>query len=415
MTEQVFLPAEIEQMAQNVSIEKRNEVQAVLNHVFNGVTKMRDQLDLVVVTDENDKTSMKMANTIRLGVRDARIQGAKEFDAKREELRIKMLSDKTEDSLWLKSRQVMEILTKEIEANAKWKEETKERIEAERKELKIHERIMKVLKFSSDVFSSEFENMSDSMFDLFLSGLEKQYNDKIEAEKQAEAERIEKGRILQLFAERKESIIDLWKYVTAEYRNMNLGELSDEQWNDLKTALTESKIYEDAENERVRLENERLQKESERKELELKAEREKAEKELKLQKELAEKEAKRLADIAEKQRIELEAKQKTIEETARIEREKAEAKQAQLEAEIKAKNEAELKAKQDIERKEKERIEAEKQAAKAPDKIKLTKWIESLNIAIPKTNDLSATVTASDISAKFEGFKKWAKSEIEKL
>ena len=73
MTEQVFLPAEIEQMAQDVSVEKRNQVQTVLNHVFNGVTKMREQLDLVVVVDENDKTSMKMANTIRLGVRQVRL------------------------------------------------------------------------------------------------------------------------------------------------------------------------------------------------------------------------------------------------------------------------------------------------------------------------------------------------------
>jgi len=374
MTEQVFLPAEIEQMAQDVSVEKRNQVQTVLNHVFNGVTKMREQLDLVVVVDENDKTSMKMANTIRLGVRQVRLDAEKEFDQKRLEVQQQMLSFKTEDSLWLKAKQVMQILTKEIEETAKWKEATKERIEAERKECIIQDRIIKVSKFNNEVVSTEYANMSDSMFDLFLSGLEKQYNDKIEAEKQAEAERL--------------------RIIEAEKETARIKAIEDE---------------------RIRTENANLKAEAERKELELKAEREKAEKELKLQKELAEKEAKRLSDIAEKQRIESDAKQKAIEETARIEREKAEAKQAQLEAEIKAKNEAELKAKQDIDRKEKEGIETEKQAAKAPDKQKLTKWIESLNIAIPELNDLSATVTASDISAKFEGFKKWAKSEIAKL
>jgi len=332
MTEQVFLPAEIEQMAQNVSIEKRNEVKNVLNHIFNGVSKMREQLDLVVVHDENDKTSMKMANTIRLGVRQERLNGEKEIDKKREELRLKMLSDKTEDSLWLKSKQIMQILTKEIEETAKWKEATKERIEAERKELKTQERIIKISKFNPEINRNEFENMSDSMFDLFFASIEKQYNDKIEAEKQAEAERLEKERIQKLHNERKEALLMFWKYVAPEHQYDNLGELTDAEWLNLGKTLDDRKKSEDQENERIRIENERLQKE-----------------------------------------------------------------------------------KQEAERKEKERIEAEKKAAKAPDKEKLTKWIESLNIAIPELNDLSATVTASDISSQFEGFKKWAKSEIAKL
>ena len=44
----VKLPAEVEQLAQGVTVEKRNEVQSVLNHVFNGVSSMREQLDKVV-------------------------------------------------------------------------------------------------------------------------------------------------------------------------------------------------------------------------------------------------------------------------------------------------------------------------------------------------------------------------------
>jgi hypothetical protein len=47
-----------------------------------------------------------------------------------------MLSYKTEDQLWLKAKQTMQILTKEIEENARWKEETRQRFEAEQKELK---------------------------------------------------------------------------------------------------------------------------------------------------------------------------------------------------------------------------------------------------------------------------------------
>jgi len=184
------LPAEVAQIAENVSIEKRNEVQTVLNHVFNGVSKMREQLNSVAVVDENDKVNMKLANTIRLGVRQVRLDAEKTFDEKRSEVQKQMLSYKTEDQLWLKAKQTMQILTKEIEELARWKEDTKQRFEAEQKELKTQQRMLQVSKFSPELLRSEFENMGDESFTLFLAGLEKQQNDKFEAEAKAEQERI---------------------------------------------------------------------------------------------------------------------------------------------------------------------------------------------------------------------------------
>lgn len=193
-TVNIQLPAEVEALAKNVSTEKRSEVQAVLNHVFNGVDKMREQLDSVVVADENDKVNMKLANTIRLGVRQRRLEAEKDFDAKRSEVQQAMLSYKTEDSLWLKAKQTMQILTKEIEENARWKEETAKRIEAEKAALKLQERTLKVHKFDPELQVSDFEYMSDSAFEVFLSGIEKQYNDKIAAEKKAEEDRLAKEK-----------------------------------------------------------------------------------------------------------------------------------------------------------------------------------------------------------------------------
>ncbi|HRH83549.1 MAG TPA: hypothetical protein PK210_04865, partial [Bacteroidia bacterium] len=145
------LPEEVASIAKNVSVEKRNEVQSVLNQVFIGVSKMREQLDNVTVTDVNDKVNMKLANTIRLGVRQVRLDAEKTFDAKRSEVQAQMLSFKTEDQLWLKAKQTMQILTKEIEENARWKEETKERYDAEQRELKIRQRMVKVSKVSDCV------------------------------------------------------------------------------------------------------------------------------------------------------------------------------------------------------------------------------------------------------------------------
>lgn len=190
----IELPIEVAKIADNVSVEKRNDVQIVLNSVFNGVSTMRDQLDSIVVSDVNDKTNMKLANTIRLGVRQIRLDAEKTFDAKRAEVQQEMLSYKTEDSLWLKAKQIMQILTKDIEENARWKEETKERFEAEQKELKIQERIARISKVSSDITRSEFENMSDDGFEIFLSQVEEAYKAKVEAE-QAERKAIEQQRI----------------------------------------------------------------------------------------------------------------------------------------------------------------------------------------------------------------------------
>ena len=261
------LPQEVAKIAENVSVEKRNEVQAVLNHVFRGVSKMREQLESVTVADPEDKVGMKMANTIRLSVRQVRIDAEKTFDAKRAEVQAHMLSYKTEDQLWLKAKQTMQILTKEIEDSARWKEETAKRFEAEQRELKTKQRILKVSQYAPEIDRSEFENMNDETFIIFLSGIEKAYNDRIEAERKAEQERIEREK----------------------------AELE--------------------ERERIRIENERLKAESEAKERQLVEERAKL---------MAEQEAARIAaekSAAEKAKLEAEirAKQEAEERAKREE------------------------------------------------------------------------------------------------
>lgn len=292
--EVVQLPQEVEQLAQNVSVEKRTEVQIVLNHVFNGVSKMREQLDAVTVADENDKASMKVANTIRLNVRQVRLEAEKTFDAKRAEVQALMIGFKTEDALWLKAKQTMQILTKEIEEVAKIKETTAERIAAERKELETQTRMTKVSKFNPELQRSEFENMSAEMFEMFLTGIEKAYNDKIEAEAKAEAERL--------------AVIEAEK----------------------------------AERERIRVENERLKAEAEQKEKELAEERAKAEDERKKQADILAKQQAEAARVqaekdAENARLQAELKAKADKEAAEAKAKQEAEKQAKLEAEKAAK------------------------------------------------------------------------------
>jgi hypothetical protein len=126
-----------------------------------------------------------------------------------------------------------------------------------------------------------------------------------------------------------------------------------------------------------------------------------------------EKERVRLAELARKQQEELDAERKKSEE----EREKQEAeirKQQEiayaLKAELEAKQREEAKAEAERIAKEKAELAAAELAAKAPRKERLMAWVDGFSI--PAFND---DAVASDIIAKFEAFKNWAKGQVEKI
>ena len=130
---------------------------------------------------------------------------------------------------------------------------------------------------------------------------------------------------------------------------------------------------------------------------------------------------------AEEERIALEkeneiAKQKVLQEmeALRLETEKKEKQNAIIKAkadkelaEQKAKNDelqAQLKAIADKEAKEKKDRElAEKKLKKAPDKEKLTKWVDELELSDIDLRQSESMVLSVDIKVKFDGFKRWAK------
>jgi PhoH-like ATPase len=126
------------------------------------------------------------------------------FDAKREEVQNLKAEFDLEDKLWLKAKQVMQLKFKAIEEKAEWKANFVKRFEAEQKELRTQKRIIEVSKYA-EINRIEFENMSEDIFDSFLSGLKANYEAKIEAEKKAEAERIE-AEMLEKASEKGSSI-----------------------------------------------------------------------------------------------------------------------------------------------------------------------------------------------------------------
>lgn len=119
------------------------------------------------------------------------------------------------------------------------------------------------------------------------------------------------------------------------------------------------------------------------------------------------------ADTIEKERI---AKEEAIRlqaiENAKLKAE-AEANEAKLKAvadELQAKKDAEIIAENERVAKDKaDKLDAEK-LAKAPIKKQMDVWIDSFKYDTPLENE-----TSKEILLKFEFFKKWAKSEINKL
>lgn len=360
-TNENLLPAEVRQLAHLLPAEKQDEIRNVMNQIFSGTADWSRQVDEIVVKDVNDTMSIALATTAKKNAKDARLAAEKIIDAKRAFVQNQKADYDTEDKLWLKTKQIVQISFKAIEEKAEWKANFVKRHEAEQRELKTQLRISEVSKYA-ELNRIEFEFMSDESFGSFLTGLKATYDAKIEAERKAEEQRIanEKAEI--------------------EAR------------------------------EQQRIENERLKAEAEIREKELQAERERADK-IKAE---ADRVAKEEADRVAKQIAEEKAKNDAIlaeqKRLADIEAKKQADINAKLEAEIKAKKDAEIQAEN---KRKADELKAQKEAdklAKAPMKERLNTWVDSLSLGKPPHFDY----TVEQIEVKFEGFRKWAKDLIEK-
>jgi len=190
MENQIMLPAEVSELAVKVSEKKQQEVNTVLNQIFTGTAQWESQVDAIVDKDINDKMSIQLADTARLNVKKARLYAEKIFDTKREEVQQIKAEYDLEDKLWLKAKQVMQLKFKAIEEKVEWKARIVECYEAEQKELRTQLRLEKIQKYNPEINRYEIENLSNELFEVMYAGLEKAYNDRIEEEKKAEAERI---------------------------------------------------------------------------------------------------------------------------------------------------------------------------------------------------------------------------------
>lgn len=205
-----------------------------------------------------------------------------------------------------------------------------------------------------------------------------------------------------------------------------LAEMSEESYKDLLGAMKIQK--EEKEKARIaeekRLEDERIKAEQEAKQKELHRERYMLllrdykyayEGDLGAITEAEFEKVKQTADAENKARIEAEKAKEAELAAAKKKADEAAAQAKAAQDALKAKEEAERRAAQEKADADKKAAAEAKKAAKAPDKVKLSSWINGLECVGPELKTDDGIAVRTDIQAKFEGFRKWAISEIEKL
>ena len=245
----IILPPEVDELAKRVTAEKQEEVSIILNQIFTGTANWEKQIDAIEIKDINDRMSIEMADVARKNAKDARIAAEKIFDKKRSDVQQLKAEFDLEDKLWLKAKQVMQIKFKAIEDKAKWKAEFVQRYEADQKETRTQLRMEQVSKYDPEVNRISIENMTEEMFVIYLGGLKKVYDDRIAAEKKAEAERIaaDKAEAERIEAQRLDNI-RLQKEAEARERQIEaerVQSLKDQAIKDAEIAKERAKAEEE--------------------------------------------------------------------------------------------------------------------------------------------------------------------------
>lgn len=167
----VILPKEVQEIADQCAPDKQKEVAIVLNQIFDGTAEWSKQVDSIVVKDVNDKLSISLAATAKKSAKDARIAGEKIIDAKRASVQSRMIDDTLEDKLWLKTKQIMQLQFKAIEDKAGLKANYVKIYEAEQKEKRSSSRMQRVADSGVEMQFSDYENITDEVFEILLDGL----------------------------------------------------------------------------------------------------------------------------------------------------------------------------------------------------------------------------------------------------
>jgi hypothetical protein len=333
----------------------------------------------VMQMDINDPETAKEAKKARLLIRDNRTKGfeAQRVADKKVPLRLGQFIDAVYGSETAENVR-MEGALESIEKHA-------ENLEKQRLEELQRERIKLAIPYvHEDFYFPNLSSMDQEVFDAYLQTKKNTFEARIAAEKKAEQERLERERIQSLHNERFQLLLPMWQFV--EDKDANFGILTQEVFEYFLQSKEMQKVEFEKEQEQIRIENQKLREEAEKKEAEAKKERE-------VQEAAMAKERKKAQEAAEKERKEKEA----LEAQLKKERDEKAAEEAKKQAEL-----------------EKERLRLEN-LSKAGDKAILLDWINA-SFPTPKSpNGLTSDGNGKllEIAQKFDGFKKWALTQIE--
>jgi colicin import membrane protein len=315
---------------EGVEITKAQQIKAVFEPMSQLLMQFDERYNNVISESEKGITEdvTKKAKRLRLDIGKVRIETEKTRKAQKEEY---LRAGKAIDGV----ANILKFAVVDKEEKLESIEKHFENIEKERLEKLEHDR-RQMLADYCDVLPGGLSSMPDDVFNAYLSAKKKEYEDRIEAEKQAEIARLESGRLDKIENERYIKILPLKQFWTCD--NYSLRIMSEPNFETLYTDLETAKQEYDREQEAIAKENSRLKAEAERKEAErIKAEKERAEKE-RIERRMHE--------------IELEKERK---ERAKIEREEREKREA-IERELAEKKEAEKRAKAEEEARIQEKL-----------------------------------------------------------
>lgn len=257
--------------------------------------------------------------------------------------------------------------------------------ESKRKEERRLKRVEILNSLQYDFTYNDLTNMPDEHFNKLVLQLENERDKKIAFEKEQEKIRIEEIRLNNIETERRIAAYEFKQFWSYEY---SFREFTTSEFSELMDELKNKKQDYDKKQSEIAAENEKLKKAQEEKDAELEKERKK----LADQKRIADEKLKKAQEEKDKLQKQIDDKKKADEK-------------AKKDAELKAENEA------------KEKAELERKASIAPDKEKLTIWLNSISLDefAPESIKPESVMVANDIMSKLEAFKNWALKQIETL
>lgn len=394
-TQALIIPETLQQIVNNsgLSVEKASNIAS--NYVPL-VLEVQEQIDELSKLSKGKLSDVSKAKRIKLDLGKICSQATKIKKFDKENL---LVETRFIDTVY----NAVEKKAREAQSQAEEIEKHFEKLEAEKKEKLKNERLNAISKFLTEdellIFDSEkLGDMNEDIFEAYLTKKEKDYNDRIIAEKEAEEKRLAEEKINRLHNERKESLIEYWQFVPESFKTSNMGMTTEIEYNLILEDAKKAKIKYDIEQENIRKQNEELRKQA--KELE-RATKVKDERRNKLQPYIQF--IRNYNDLIDAEDVDFEK------QFADIKRGAEEYWESERKEQLKAQKEEEQRQKEEKERTEK--LEALK---KKGDKIILESWIKSFTIPDLETNisnDNYITIY-KNIELKFEGFKKWALNEV---